>query len=87
MSDQPQDEPKFQLLMWHDLPLWQCAQCPFDTLDGEEAFMQHWEKMHGPAPAPVIPEPIGSGLLFVADKRGNVVQSPGMIVEPEEFQE
>lgn len=37
---------------WHGLPRWQCALCPWDTLEGEAAMIEHIEQLHGVAPAP-----------------------------------
>lgn len=33
---------------WSGKPLWNCRACPWNTLDGEEAFMDHWTKAHQP---------------------------------------
>lgn len=34
---------------WNDMPQWKCRACPWDTLAGEEAFMDHWKHVHAPA--------------------------------------
>lgn len=35
---------------WHDVPLYACLFCPFDTLDGEAAMLEHWREVHAPPP-------------------------------------
>jgi len=42
---------------WHDLPNYQCTQCPFSTLDKAE-MEEHWQKVHAPKPKPrrVVPQ-------------------------------
>jgi hypothetical protein len=35
---------------WHDVPLYACLFCPFDTLSGEAAMLEHWRGVHAPPP-------------------------------------
>lgn len=35
------------LSTWSGLPQWRCTLCPFDTLDGEDAMIEHIEARHG----------------------------------------
>jgi hypothetical protein len=35
---------------WHDKTLYTCLFCPFDTLNGEAAMLEHWREVHAPTP-------------------------------------
>ena len=48
---------------WAGMKQWKCALCPWDTLEREEAMLEHLASAHAP-PKPKI---------LVADKRGRVV--------------
>jgi hypothetical protein len=45
----------FTMGKWKDLDLWQCSECGFNTLEGEEAILSHLESAHFPPPKPVPP--------------------------------
>ena len=53
---------------WAGMPNYQCALCPYATLN-EADMLDHWQARHAAAP----PEPIGGGLVLVADKSGKEV--------------
>jgi len=38
---------KFEVGEWNRLPQWRCTACPFDTLEGEGAVLEHWQIAHG----------------------------------------
>jgi hypothetical protein len=57
---------KFTLGVWAGRPQWQCPYCPWDTLEGEQAIVDHWEARHAPPP-PIPP------LVQAFDKRGKPV--------------
>lgn len=52
---------------WGDYPQWRCMFCPFDTLNGETAILEHWREMHA-LPAPVVTP----AMIPVYDRRGNL---------------
>ncbi len=39
-------------LRWHGLPMLRCRLCPYDTLEGVEAMIEHIEARHAPEPPP-----------------------------------
>lgn len=43
--------PLWSIGRWHDIPLYACLFCPFDTLNGEPAMLEHWREVHEPPPA------------------------------------
>lgn len=51
---------------WGEFAQWQCALCPWDTLDGEEAMREHYVTVHAPPP-PAAPAPT----VLRADRFGN----------------
>ena len=53
---------------WAGMPNYQCALCPYATLN-EADILEHWQARHASPP----PEPIGGGLVLVADKSGKEV--------------
>lgn len=53
---------------WKGLPRWQCNLCPFDTLAGEEAILEHIYKVHMPPQQPERPQ------ILKADRFGNPVE-------------
>ena len=63
MSDAP-----YTVGTWAGMPNYQCALCPYATLN-EADILEHWQARHAAAP----PEPIGGGLVLVADKSGHEV--------------
>lgn len=46
-------EALWTIATWRGLPLYTCLFCPFDTIDGESAMLEHWQQVHA-APAPVV---------------------------------
>ena len=54
---------------WKGMPKWQCNLCPFDTLAGEEAILEHIYKAHMPPP----PQPERPKIIK-ADRFGNPVE-------------
>lgn len=55
---------------WGVYAQWRCVLCPFDTLDGEEAMLEHWQNAH------VHPEPVKApSVIQVYDKWGNPQRS------------
>lgn len=50
--------------MWSGLPQWRCSLCPWDTLEGEDAMIEHIEGKHGAVPPP-------PPLVQAYDARGN----------------
>lgn len=50
---------------WNGKPQWRCKLCPWDTLEGEAAMLDHMATRHKP-PAPRVS-------ILVADARGNPV--------------
>ena len=59
----------YRIGKWQDYPNYECLFCPFATLD-EAVAQEHYQHVH----APKIPEPPAlSGLVLVADKRGNEI--------------
>lgn len=66
-------EPIYELGKWQNFTKYQCLFCPYDTLDEAEA-LAHYEQVHAPRSEQLPPEPPDpSGLVLVADKRGNEV--------------
>ena len=49
---------------WSGLPQWRCSLCPWDTLEGEDAMIEHIEGNHGGVPPP-------PPLVQAYDARGN----------------
>lgn len=62
------DELDYWVGEWNGLMRWQCGQCPWDTLDGEEAMLRHIADRHAPLPAPARAQKIQ-----VYDRWGNPV--------------
>lgn len=67
LVDEPAETPLFTTGTWNGLSRWACTQCPWDTLDGEDAMLEHVAEAHTPAPAPV------SRIIPVYDRYGNLV--------------
>ena len=59
--EEREEKPKlYSVGTWKGLPRWQCGLCPWDTLEGLAAMMEHIRERHT-APAPRIvrrPSPI-----------------------------
>lgn len=53
---------------WKNYVQWQCALCPFDTLESEAVMREHIEKVH--LPPPPKPERVALPLL---DRFGNPI--------------
>jgi hypothetical protein len=61
-------EQTFTLGQWGGIPQWRCTLCPWDTLDGEDAFWEHFAARHATPTPPPVPRAV-----FVADRFGNEV--------------
>jgi len=59
-------ESRWETGEWSFFPIWRCVLCPFDTLEGEEAMLEHWHSAHE-HPAPVVTPSV----IQVYDHRGN----------------
>jgi hypothetical protein len=59
------DDNLYTMGSWNGKPQWKCSLCPWDTLEGEAAMLEHLATRHKP-PAPRIS-------ILVADIRGNPV--------------
>lgn len=53
---------------WGAMTQWRCALCPFDTLDGEQAMIEHYVTTH------VQPAAAAESPLMLADRFGNPVK-------------
>ena len=69
-GQQVEPEPAWITAEWGVLPQWRCCLCPFDTLDGEAAMLEHWRECHA-HPVPVAPPPV----IQIYDKWGNPQRS------------
>ena len=65
-DDPVQPESRWETAEWSFYTLWRCVLCPFDTLEGEDAMMEHWLNVHT-HPAPVVTPSV----IQVYDRRGN----------------
>lgn len=57
MEDRVEPEPwlPYRLGQWGGLTQWACRLCPWDTLEGEAAMMEHLAARHAPpAPPPAL---------------------------------
>ncbi len=59
----------YEMGEWKGLPQWRCTLCPFDTLAGEAAIVDHIIRAHFPPP----PAPKETEVLR-ADRFGNIVE-------------
>ena len=64
---QPEAEMPFSIGEWHGHARFACNLCPWDTLEGEAAFWEHWQARHAP-PAPPAP------MIQVYDAGGRPVE-------------
>lgn len=60
-------ETRWTVGRWGELEQWQCALCPFDTLDGAAAIEAHWLAEHAPPPPPLVEK------IQIYDRFGNPV--------------
>ncbi len=67
---EPEELP-FVLGKWQDLDQWRCKLCPFDTLEGEDAYWLHFARQHAAAPEP---EPAPEVQQY--DRFGNPIEPP-----------
>jgi hypothetical protein len=63
-SEAEPDKP-YTMGEWNGKPQWKCKLCPWDTLEGEAAMLEHLATRHKP-PAPRVS-------ILVADKHGNPI--------------
>ncbi len=61
-------ETRWTMGMWHELPQWRCTACAWDTLDGEDAMVAHWNERH----AVKAPKAVGPPVVK-RSRYGNVV--------------
>ena len=65
----PEPQPPYYIGTWNGLTQWRCAQCQFDTLDGEDEIIQHIIQAHT-----VRATPPASGLnIVMTDRFGNPI--------------
>ena len=68
VADDPgASESRWETGEWSFYPLWRCVLCPFDTLEGEEAMLEHWLSAHE-HPAEIPP----TSTIPIYDRRGNL---------------
>ena len=73
--EQPEGEnPFFMLGKWGEFTQWRCRFCPWDTLDGEAAMLEHYESVHKP-PIPAKPPISAATSILIADRFGNPVRN------------
>lgn len=65
-GDPVEPEPLWETSEWGVLPQWRCVLCPFDTLEGEAAMLEHWLNVHTHPALVVTPS-----VIQVYDHRGN----------------
>ena len=75
------NEEIYTLKSWAGHPLYQCNHCPFNSTN-EEIILEHFISLHASAPAP---ERERSGLVLVADKRGQPVATLSELAEDDEI--
>jgi hypothetical protein len=54
-SPPPAEEKPYTVGSWRGLTQYQCKLCPWDTLEGEEAMLEHLRTAHAPPPEPKSP--------------------------------
>ncbi len=62
----PPEELPWVEMLWHGMPMLRCRLCPYDTLEGVEAMIEHIEARHAPEPPP-------TPLVQAFDARGNPI--------------
>jgi hypothetical protein len=62
----PAEEKPYTVDQWGGFTQWQCKLCPWDTLEGEAAMLEHLASAHAPPPKPKSP-------ILIADKSGRQV--------------
>lgn len=68
VADEPSaPESRWQTAEWSFYTLWRCVLCPFDTLEGEEAMLEHWQSAHEHPTEISAPSTIP-----IYDRRGNL---------------
>jgi hypothetical protein len=53
----PREEKRFTVGKWGEFTQWKCAYCPFDTLEGEAAMLEHYHRVHAPVLAKAVRKP------------------------------
>jgi hypothetical protein len=61
----------YRVSSWRGIERLECIVCPWDTLEGEAVFLDHFVKIHAPDAAP---QPVKPTTLFVEDRFGTVRQ-------------
>lgn len=65
-SSPPAEERSYTVGSWRGFTQYQCKLCPWDTLEGEAAMLEHLRSAHAPAPEPKSP-------ILIADKSGRQI--------------
>lgn len=60
------EEKPYSLGTWRGRMQWKCKQCPWDTLEGEAAMLEHIASAHTPPPK-------RKGIVLIADKSGRQI--------------
>ncbi len=53
---------------WKGIVQYRCTKCAFDTVEGEQAMLEHIRKAHTPPPPPVVTLPL-------VDRYGNPIRA------------
>ena len=62
------EEVRYTIGSWKGIVQYRCTKCPFDTVDGEAAMVEHIRTAHAPPPEPRMVE------LPLVDRYGNPMQ-------------
>lgn len=50
IEPEPEETPaelvRFTAGSWRGMPTWACTACPFDTMEGEEVILKHYQDQH-----------------------------------------
>jgi len=64
------ESPYFTLGKWQGFVQWKCPFCPWDTLEGEQVALEHYNERHAAQTAP--PEnPNPTGAILIANRFGD----------------
>jgi len=66
-SPPPVEERPYTIGTWRGFTQWRCKFCPWDTLEGEAAILEHLRSAHAPSPEPKSP-------ILIADKHGRQIK-------------
>lgn len=62
----PAEEKPYTVGKWGGFTQWKCKLCPWDTLEGEAAMLEHLASAHAPPPKPKSP-------IVIANKSGGQI--------------